>query len=137
MPPRLVKLFVQANSTFQGNAVADTTTTVTPVASRYVAIVDAGMVTTGETNISVASFEDDAGNPATVLPVPGTNVFVNVYVNGVLQQGSLTVLTTTNVRIGAEVLSGVPVVIESVQTTAISTSTINTGSLVIDTTVET
>ncbi|WP_310189198.1 DUF4183 domain-containing protein [Bacillus sp. 3255] len=43
-----------------------------------------------------ADFFDDNGDPVAALPAPPTDGYYNVYVNGVLQEGGLSTLTTAS-----------------------------------------
>jgi hypothetical protein len=102
------------------------TTAVTPVVSRYVAIITAGMIGATDTTIPAASFTDDAGAPVVALPVVTGDDYINVYVNGFLQQSSLSTLTTADLVLDATDISvGVPVLLEFADF-ADTTSTITT-----------
>ncbi|MBW7474758.1 DUF4183 domain-containing protein [Paenibacillus oenotherae] len=89
------------------------TTTVNPVVSRFFATITAGMIGATDTTIPAASFIDDAEDPVTTLPALTADDYANVYVNGVLQQSSLSTITTTELVLGATDISvGVPVLLE-------------------------
>lgn len=133
----LVKLFIQVDGAIGGTATTTTDTDVTPTASRYVATVTAGDVAGGTTTIPAASFSDDSGTVLTTLPTISANEYYNVYINGVLQQEGLSTLTSTNLTISAEVLVGVPIVLEIIDTIATSTSTTDVSGLTVSTTVNT
>ncbi|EES75238.1 hypothetical protein POTG_00469 [Paenibacillus sp. oral taxon 786 str. D14] len=91
----------------------EVTTVVTPTVTRYFATLTADMIGATETTIPAASFVDDADSPITELPeLTGTDYF-NVYINGVLQQSSLSTLTTASLVLDTvDLIAGVPVQIE-------------------------
>ncbi|CAM4475223.1 DUF4183 domain-containing protein [Paenibacillus phoenicis] len=91
----------------------EVTTVVTPTVTRYFATLTADMIGATETTIPAASFVDDADAPITELPeLTGTDYF-NVYINGVLQQSSLSTLTTASLVLDTvDLIAGVPVQIE-------------------------
>ncbi|MFD2329251.1 DUF4183 domain-containing protein [Cohnella sp. GCM10020058] len=89
------------------------TTTVSPTVARFYAAITAAMIVGGVTTIPAASFLDDADAPVTVLPVPADNGYYNVYINGILQQGGLSTLTTASLALAAaDFLEGTPVLLE-------------------------
>ncbi|MFC3798753.1 DUF4183 domain-containing protein [Cohnella sp. GCM10012308] len=89
------------------------TTTVTPTVARFYAAVTAGMIAGGVTTIPAASFLDDADAPVAALPDPPTDGYYNVYVNGILQQGGLSTLTTASLVLATDDLAeGTPVLLE-------------------------
>lgn len=89
------------------------TTTVNPVVTRFFAVIDAGMIGATDTTIPAASFVDDDDNPVTTLPALTAVDYDNVYINGVLQQSSLSTLTTTDLVLATtEIGVGVPVMLE-------------------------
>lgn len=102
------------------------TTTVTPVTSRFFATITADMIAGGVTTIAAASFVDDADAAVVALPaLAGTDYFF-VYINGVLQQQSLSTLTTASLVLATvDVVVGVPVTLE-ISSFAGTTSTITT-----------
>jgi hypothetical protein len=88
------------------------TTAVNPVVTRYFAVITAGMITT-DTTIPAASFVDDADDPIVALPALTVDDYFNVYVNGVLQQGALSTLTTASLVLDAiDIGEGVPILLE-------------------------
>ncbi len=88
------------------------TTAVNPVVSRYFATITAGMITT-DTTIPAASFVDDDNGPVVALPALTADDYFNVYINGVLQQGALSTLTTASLVLDAtDIGEGVPVLLE-------------------------
>ncbi|WP_162595895.1 DUF4183 domain-containing protein [Bacillus sp. CGMCC 1.16541] len=128
MPAELIKLVIVAENTVTGEVQTTTETEVRPDALKFVANVTADMVTGGQTVIPATSFTDDNGDPITTLPVTTATNYYNVYINAVLQQQELSVITAANVTISAEILVGAPVVLELVDlsdTTSTSTSTNN------------
>lgn len=129
MPPSLIKLYVAASSTVSGTVSTVTTTTVSDAVTRFVAIVTAAMIAGGTTTVPDTSFVDDAGNPVPTgsLPLPSAGGYVNVYINGVLQESSLTSWTASGLSIAsAAIAEGTPVVVEVHNydgTASVSTST--------------
>ncbi|MDQ0270106.1 DUF4183 domain-containing protein [Cytobacillus purgationiresistens] len=101
-------------------------TTVNPSVSRYFATITAGMIGATDTTIPAASFVDDADAPVVALPDITTDSYYNMYVNGVLQQSSVSTLTTADLVIDAtNIPVGVPILLE-VSSFADSTSTMTT-----------
>ncbi|MBU5673424.1 DUF4183 domain-containing protein [Paenibacillus brevis] len=91
------------------------TTVITPDSARFLAIIDAGMIGATDTTIAAASFVDDADAPVTALPDLGTSDYFNVYINGTIQQASLSTLTTASLVLDTtDLIAGVPVVLEVV-----------------------
>ncbi|RED58561.1 DUF4183 domain-containing protein [Cohnella lupini] len=87
-------------------------TAVNPVVTRYFAVITAGMITT-DTTIPAASFVDDADGPVVALPDLTADGYFNVYINGVLQQGALSTLTTASLVLDAiDIGVGVPILLE-------------------------
>lgn len=112
MPASLIKLYVSATASAPTATGGTVTTTVDPGVTRYSASVTSGMIGT-DTTIPAASFVDDSGTAVTDLPAPPTDGYFNVYVNGVLQQGGLSTLSTTNLVISTTAITaGTPVVLE-------------------------
>ncbi|WP_438349352.1 DUF4183 domain-containing protein [Paenibacillus sp. FA6] len=100
-------------------------TAVNPAVSRYFATITAGMITT-DTTIPAASFVDDADAPVVELPAVTADDYFNVYINGVLQQGALSILTTTNLVLDTtDVSVSVPILLE-IASFGNTTSTITT-----------
>lgn len=88
-------------------------TVVTPATSRYFAAVAAGDIGAVVTTILAASFVDDADAPVVALPTLATSEYFNVYVNGVVQQSSLSTVTPASLVLNTNVISvGVPVILE-------------------------
>ncbi|MBP1962544.1 DUF4183 domain-containing protein [Paenibacillus aceris] len=69
---------------------------------------------------------DDGGNAVVALPAPPTDGYYNVYVNGVLQEGGLSTLTTASLVLATTAaVAGTPVVLEVADfSTASSTITV-------------
>ncbi|MDR6554050.1 DUF4183 domain-containing protein [Paenibacillus qinlingensis] len=116
MAASLIKLFVTAalaNAPVASGGVV--TTTVDPDVTRYNAVLDAGMIGGTETTILAEDFLDDNGDPllANELPALPTNGYINVYVNGVLQEAGLSTLTTASLVLDTILaVVGTPVVLE-------------------------
>ncbi|WP_128659474.1 DUF4183 domain-containing protein [Paenibacillus sp. 598K] len=89
------------------------TTSVNPVVTRFFAAVATGMISETGTTIPAASFTDDADAPVVALPeITAADTF-SIYVNGVLQQSSLSTLTTASLVLDTiDLLEGTPVSIE-------------------------
>ncbi|TKH45887.1 hypothetical protein C1I60_05445 [Paenibacillus terrae] len=86
------------------------TTTVSPVTTNFFATVTAGDIAGGVTTLLAASFVDDANAPVVALPTLSADDYFNVYVNGVLQQASLSTLTPASLVLATTDISvGVPV----------------------------
>ncbi|MFD2670289.1 DUF4183 domain-containing protein [Marinicrinis sediminis] len=124
----LIKLNVTATASAQTLSGGTVTTEVSPSTSRYTSTVTLPMIAGSVTTIPDTAFFDDNGDPITAGNLPGlpTRGYVNVYVNGVLQQGGLlTSFTTTEVVLDTDQISvNNPVVIEVVDTTNAGNSTI-------------
>ncbi|MDU4695530.1 MULTISPECIES: DUF4183 domain-containing protein [Paenibacillus] len=89
------------------------TTTVTPAVTRYFATLTADMIGGTETTIPAASFVDDADAAITDLPELTGSDYFNVYINGVIQQASLSTLTTASLVLSTvELIAGIPVQLE-------------------------
>jgi len=71
------------------------------------------MIGATDTTIPAASFTDDADAPVVALPAITASDTVSIYVNGVLQQSSLSTLTTASLVLDTtDLLEGTPVSIE-------------------------
>ncbi|GAA0137270.1 DUF4183 domain-containing protein [Paenibacillus sp. YSY-4.3] len=90
------------------------TTTINPVTTRYFAAITAGMIGATDTTIPADSFTNDDDTPITDLPtITAANDYFNVYINGVLQQNSLSTLTTASLVLATtDLLVGTPVTLE-------------------------
>ncbi|KSU87811.1 hypothetical protein AS180_11390 [Priestia veravalensis] len=137
MPAELIKLFITASSNVTGTVDTTTTTEVSPDSLKFVAIVTAGMVVGDTTTIPATSFLDDNGDPVAALPTPAADNVYNVYINGVLQQAGLSVITPAQVTISAPVPVGVPVVLELDDFADVTSTSTSTTNLDVDTTIST
>ncbi|MGW8956852.1 DUF4183 domain-containing protein [Paenibacillus sp. NPDC055715] len=91
------------------------TTTIAPSTTRFFAAITAGDIGATETTILAGEFTDDAGAPIAAFPAVTTADTLNVYINGVLQQSSLSTLTTASLVLDTiDVSLGVPVTVELV-----------------------
>lgn len=112
MAASLIKLFVTATASVPVATGGTISTTVDPAVTRFNAFITAGMITT-DTTILAASFLDDNGDPIVALPAPPTDGYYNVFVNGVLQEGGLSTLTTASLVLATTAaVAGTPVVLE-------------------------
>ena len=115
LPASLVKLFITATASQPVATNGEVTTTVNPTVSRFVATVNADMIGATETVIQAEDFVDDNGDPVTELPVPTTSGYFNVYSNGVLQEGGLSTLASTELTLATtDIQPGTPVILEVV-----------------------
>ncbi|MCH1643096.1 DUF4183 domain-containing protein [Paenibacillus timonensis] len=89
------------------------TTTVTPTVTRYFATLTAGMIGATDTTIPAASFVDDADAAITDLPALTGSDYFNVYINGVIQQASLSTLSTASLVLDTvDLTAGIPIQLE-------------------------
>ncbi|MVP01347.1 DUF4183 domain-containing protein [Paenibacillus lutrae] len=145
MPPSLIKLFVTASSVVAGTVTTVTTTTVDDNVRRYHAVVTLGMIdgTAGTTTIPDTSFLDDSGTAVAagalpVLPVLPAGGYYSLYINGVLQEGDLSALSTTELVIAsAALLPGTPVIIETHDYSGTISASASTPALTVTTTMNT
>ncbi|MCD1261494.1 DUF4183 domain-containing protein [Paenibacillus athensensis] len=113
MPVSLIKPYITAVASAPVATGGTVETTVSPAVTRFVAVIDAGMIGATDTTIPAASFVDDDGNAITDLPAPPTDGYYNVYVNGMLQEGGLSALTTAELTLATIAIpEGAPVVLE-------------------------
>ncbi|WP_379390301.1 DUF4183 domain-containing protein [Paenibacillus lentus] len=73
---------------------------------------------TGTVQVAAAEFTDDEGTKAAEFKGMGINGYSNLYINGVLQEGSLYSLTTADLTLILEVdtvLAGSPITVENVE----------------------
>jgi hypothetical protein len=131
-----LKLVLTATNTVGGNVNVNTTTNVATSVHRYSATVIAIMISGGTTTISATSFVDDNGNPVSagglIVPTAG---FYNVYINGVLQHGGLSSLTTSNLVINTAVVLGVTVVLEVEDFSGTTSTSTATNNITVSTTI--
>ncbi|MGH0791201.1 DUF4183 domain-containing protein [Bacillus cereus] len=116
---------------------AATDTTIDPVDSRFF-YVSIAPTTAGNTlTIDAASFFQDDGSAVTNLPdLAVNNSYFNVYINGVLQMEDISVYTPGATSVGSlaitvpagadPILIGTPIVLELIQFTPNSTTTVTT-----------
>lgn len=83
---------------------------------RFAATLSAGTGTGAAFAVAATSFTNDTGAAATAFP--SLFAYYNLYINGVLQTGDTSTITTTNVTIpGGDALDGAtPILIEFVIT---------------------
>ncbi|WP_314004195.1 DUF4183 domain-containing protein [uncultured Paenibacillus sp.] len=113
MAASLIKLYVAATASAPVATGGAVTTTVDPNVTRFNATIAAGMIGATDTTIPAASFSDDNGNAVTNLPSTPANGYINVYVNGLLQEAGLSTLSTTQLVLSTTAApAGVPVVLE-------------------------
>lgn len=65
-----------------------------------------------------SQFLDDEGNASTLFDGVGTNSYTNVFINGMLQEGSLYNITNNLLTLyldGDKIYAGVPIIIENVE----------------------
>ncbi|GAA0393226.1 DUF4183 domain-containing protein [Paenibacillus motobuensis] len=101
------------------------TTTLNPDTTRYFATLTAGMLGPTNTTIPAGSFVDDADATITALPALTANDYFNVYINGVLQQQSLSILSTTDLVLNAttpDLSAGTPIQLEIVSFANVSSA---------------
>lgn len=109
----VIKPFFTAISTAPVATGGTVTTVISPASTRYLAVIDAGMIGATDTTIPAASFVDDADAPVTTLPDLTTSEYINVYINGVIQQAALSTLTTASLVLDTvDLIAGIPVVLE-------------------------
>ncbi|MNI11580.1 hypothetical protein D3C73_647290 [compost metagenome] len=126
MAASLIKLFVSATASTPVATGGTVTTTVSPSVTRYNTTITVGMIGATDTTLPAASFVDDNGAAITTLPATPTDGYINVYVNGLLQEGGLSTLSTTDLVLSTIAApAGVPVVLE-VSNFSNTTSTITT-----------
>ena len=114
---------------------AATTTAVTPDDTRFFYINTTDVPAGSNLTINVADFLDDTGAAPAALPALATNnSYFNVYINGVLQMegnstytsGAAGSLVFSNPAGGGTIFAGQPVVLEVVNFTPASTTTVQT-----------
>lgn len=117
----IVKPFFTAQATAPIASGGAVTTVITPDAARFVAIITTGMISETNTTITAASFVDDEDAPVTALPTLGPSDYFNVYINGTLQQSSLSTLSTASLVLDTtDLFAGVPVVLEIVNLSGVT-----------------
>ncbi|MFB9330293.1 DUF4183 domain-containing protein [Paenibacillus aurantiacus] len=130
MPASLIKLFITASASAPVASGGAVTTNVVPAVSRFAAAVTAPMIAGNVTTIPAAGFVNDNGDAITDLPAPPANGYLNVHVNGMMQEANLSVLTTASLVINTvDIPVGAPVVLE-VADFSNTTSTITTPPVI-------
>jgi hypothetical protein len=134
----VIKLFIEAESLATGSINVTTAISVVPVVNRYTATVVIGNILGGVTTIPAQNFTDDNGTsiPAGSLSVPTSNGYYNLYINGDLQRGGLSTLSSSSLIINTALVIGLTVVVEVINFTSAATST-STNNLVVTTSVNT
>ncbi|MEF2967826.1 DUF4183 domain-containing protein [Paenibacillus sp. M1] len=132
----VIKLYLEAQNTVTGSVDTTTSTNTVPTVNRYTATVVIGNILGSTTVIPATSFTNDSGADvaANGLVVPGVDGYYNLYVNGVLQRGGLSTLTTANLTINSALVLGVAVVVQVVKFASASASA-STNGLSVSTTI--
>ncbi|GGH19401.1 hypothetical protein GCM10008013_16050 [Paenibacillus segetis] len=89
---------------------------VLPTAYRYVTFPTDNLQST--VTIPSHLFIDDDGNVVTVFNGTGTNSYTNVFINGILQEGSLYTITASDLTLYLDestIYAGVPITVENVE----------------------
>ncbi|MGG2990832.1 DUF4183 domain-containing protein, partial [Paenibacillus macerans] len=92
---------------------------VTPTVFRYFYFPPANLQ--GDVTVPASEFTDDQGNPPAAFSGLGSESYANLYINGVMQEGSLYTLSpqALTLLLGQDmILAGTPIIIEIVQITA-------------------
>ncbi|MFK4470890.1 hypothetical protein ABH897_000605 [Paenibacillus sp. RC73] len=125
----IIRIYLKADSIVSGSIAVTTNINITPIVNRYTATVVLGNILGGVTTIPAQSFTNDSGTSvaANGLIVPTSSGYYNVFINGTLQRGGLTTLSTANLIINTGLIVGVTVVIKVINfnTRASSTSVNN------------
>ncbi|PLT47354.1 DNA primase (bacterial type) [Paenibacillus pasadenensis] len=140
MPPSLIKHFLVVTSTVSGTVDTTTVTAVDDAVTRFSATVTSAMIDAGAGTVTIPaeSFFDDAGDavPTGSLPVVSAGGYVNVYVNGMLQQGALTTTSPTTVVIAsADIVPGTPVILEFHSYDGTTSTSTSVPSLIVNSTI--
>lgn len=91
--------------------------TVTPTVNRYFYIDGSAIDLTNGVTLSANEFTDDAGNQVSSFTIFSPNGYVNLYVNGVMQQGNMYSLDANTLTItpnNSIITQKTPLVIESI-----------------------
>ncbi|WMT38930.1 DUF4183 domain-containing protein [Paenibacillus sp. D2_2] len=124
----VIKPVFTATATAPFASGGEVTTTLNPDTTRYFAALTAAMLGATNTTIPAGSFVDDSDSPIIALPALTANDYFNVYINGVLQQLSLSTLTTDSLVLNAttpDLSEGTPIQLEIVSFSNV-TSTLST-----------
>lgn len=109
----VVKPVFTAVSTAPVSSGGAVTTTITPTVTRYFTTITAAMIGATDTTIPAASFVDDTDTAIAAIPALTASDYFNVYINGVIQQESLSTLSTASLVLAAvDIAAGVPVQLE-------------------------
>ena len=124
-------------SAITGSVNTTTTTSLTPTVNRYTTTIVVGDISGSTTTVVATRFTNDSGTtvPAGGLVVPTASGYYNLYVNGVMQPGGLSTLTTSSLVINSALMVRASVVVEVVNFVVTSTSTSNTNNLSVSTTI--
>jgi hypothetical protein len=132
----IIKLFLEAISAVSGNVGVTTTITVTPSVNRYDATVVLGNVVGGTTTIPAQNFTNDSGIAVSAggLIVPTSSGYYNVFVNGSLQRGGLSSLSSNSLVINTALILGITVIVEVINFTANASSS-STNNISVNTSI--
>lgn len=88
-------------------------TAVTPAVTRYFSVVTEDMIGATTITMPATSFLDDVEAAITAFPVLAISEYYNVYINGMLQQGSISSLSTDELVLNTvDIIAGVPILLE-------------------------
>ncbi|PKJ52045.1 DUF4183 domain-containing protein [Bacillus sp. SN10] len=116
---------------------ASTSTTVSPLHSRFFYVTTAPTSSGATLTIDPSALFQDDGSVVTTLPtLTANNSYFNVYVNGLLQMEGISTYTPGSTGVGSlaitvpdgssDLATGTPIILEIVQFTPASTTTITT-----------
>ncbi|MCM3005382.1 hypothetical protein ACQKJC_07225 [Priestia koreensis] len=126
MPPKLIKMFIEAQSSASGTVQSSGKTNVNVKSYKYTATV----VSVLSSQIPYTSFKDAQGNPvpSSGFPIPQDGYY-NIYVNQLLAVNSNVNLTSFYVTIPTALLSlGIPIVVEIISFDQAQTTVNGSGS---------
>lgn len=87
-----------------------------PTVNRYFYIVTSDIDLTNGATLPANLFFNDNGNPITEFSIFNPNGYVNLYINGVMQEGGIYTITTTSLTLNpynSTIYRGTPIIIES------------------------
>lgn len=90
--------------------------TILPIVNRYFYIVTADIHLTNGATINANLFWDDNGNQVTAFTIFQPNGYVNLFINGVMQEGGIYTITPASLVLNADnatIYRGTPIIIES------------------------
>ncbi|QQP10468.1 DUF4183 domain-containing protein [Lysinibacillus agricola] len=90
--------------------------TIFPTINRYFYIVTEDIDLTNGATLPANLFSDDNGNPVTEFKIFNPNGYVNLYINGVMQEGGAYKVTPDSLIISPTndtIFAGTPIIIES------------------------